>query len=37
MGDEGGTKDKDRSQKQMTEKRNQKAREKRDKQQPSIS
>jgi hypothetical protein len=37
MGDKGGKKDKNKSQKQMAEKRGQKAKEKRDKQQPSTS
>jgi hypothetical protein len=37
VGDKGGKKDKNKSQKQMADKRDQKAKEKRDKQQPSMS
>jgi hypothetical protein len=37
MGDKGGKKDKSKSQRQTTQKRDQKTKEKRDKQQPSIS
>jgi len=37
MGDKGGKKDKDKSQKQVQQKRSDKAREKKDKQRPSTS
>jgi hypothetical protein len=37
MGDKGGKKEKNKSQKQMAGKRTQKTKEKRDKQQPSTS
>ena len=37
VGDKGGKKDKSKSQKQMAERRDQKAKEKRDKQKPSTS
>ena len=37
MGDKGGKKEKNKSQKQMADKRIQKTKEKRDKQQPSTS
>lgn len=37
MGDKGGKKDKNKSQKQVADKRNQKTKEKRDKQQPGTS
>jgi hypothetical protein len=37
MGDKGGKKDKNKSQKQTADRRNQKTKEKRDKQQPSGS
>lgn len=37
MGDKGGKKDKNKSQKQVADKRTQKTKEKRDKQKPSSS